>query len=81
MGAGDKIRNAAKDVVGKGKEAVGKATHDKRLEAEGHIDQADARVRKAGEDVKDSFRWHPFMRRPILCRSAVACAHRSEHPV
>lgn len=56
MGAGDKIKNAAKDVVGKGKEAVGKATDDERLEAEGHVDQADVKVRKAGEDVKDSFR-------------------------
>jgi uncharacterized protein YjbJ (UPF0337 family) len=56
MGADDKIRNAAQDAVGKGKEAVGKATDNERLEAEGHADQAEAKVKKVGEDVKDVFR-------------------------
>jgi len=56
MGADDKIKNAAQDLTGKGKEAVGKATDNERLEAEGHADQAKAKLKKAGEDVKDAFR-------------------------
>ena len=56
MGMDDKIKNAAQDLTGKGKEAVGEATDNDRLEAEGHRDQADAKIKKAGEDVKDAFR-------------------------
>jgi len=56
MGADDKVKNAAQDLKGKGKEAVGKATDNERLEAEGHADQAAASVKKVGEDVKDAFR-------------------------
>jgi uncharacterized protein YjbJ (UPF0337 family) len=56
MGLDDKIKNTAQDLTGKGKEAVGKATDDESLEAEGHADQAKADVKKAGEDVKDTFR-------------------------
>lgn len=56
MGADDKIRNAAEDAVGKGKEAVGKATDNERLEAEGKADQTKAKLKKAAEDVKDAFR-------------------------
>lgn len=56
MGADDKIENAAQDVTGKAKEAVGKATDNERLEAEGNADQAAASVKKVGEDVKDAFR-------------------------
>ncbi len=56
MGMDDKIKNAAEDVTGKAKEAAGKATGNERLEAEGHVDQAKASVKKAGEDVKDSLR-------------------------
>ncbi|GEP48576.1 CsbD family protein [Microbacterium saccharophilum] len=56
MGLDDKIRNAAQDAVGKGKAAVGDATDNERLEAEGHMDQAEAKAKKVGEDVKDAFR-------------------------
>ena len=56
MGLDDKIENAAQDLAGKGKEAVGKATDNERLEAEGDMDQAEAKVKKAGEDIKDTFR-------------------------
>ena len=35
MGLDDKLKNAAQDLQGKGKEAAGKATDDERLEAEG----------------------------------------------
>ena len=56
MGMDDKIKNEAKDLTGKGKEALGDATNNERLEAQGQKDQAVAGVKKAGEDVKDAFR-------------------------
>ncbi|MGW9114637.1 CsbD family protein [Microbacterium sp. NPDC055683] len=54
MGLDDKIRHAAEDLGGKAKEAAGKATDDEKLEAEGHADQAKAKLKKAGDDVKDA---------------------------
>lgn len=56
MGLDDKIKNAAQDVAGKAKEAVGKSTDDERLEAEGRSDQTKADLKKAGENVKDAFK-------------------------
>lgn len=53
MGIDDKMKNAAEDLKGKGKEAVGKATGDEHLEAEGKLDQAKADFKKAAENVKD----------------------------
>ncbi|KRE62347.1 CsbD family protein [Nostocoides sp. Soil756] len=56
MGLGDKIENTKDDVVGKGKEATGKATDDERLEAEGKTDQVKSDLSQAGEKVKDAFK-------------------------
>ncbi|MBT9255846.1 CsbD family protein [Phycicoccus sp. MAQZ13P-2] len=56
MGLGDKIENMKDDVVGKAKEATGKATDNERLEAEGRGDQAKSDVKQAGENVKDAFK-------------------------
>ncbi|WP_107773100.1 CsbD family protein [Nocardioides sediminis] len=56
MGLDDKIKNAAEDATGKGKEATGRATDNERLEAEGKGDQAKADVKQAGEKVKDAFK-------------------------
>ena len=56
MGLDDKIKATAQDLAGKGKEAVGKATDNSKLEAEGHKDQAEAALKKAAEDVKDALR-------------------------
>ena len=56
MSAVDKIKNAAEDVVGKAKEAVGQATDNKDLEAEGHKDQTKSSLKNAGENVKDAFK-------------------------
>lgn len=56
MGIGDKISNAAEDLKGKAKEAVGNAKDDDRLVAEGKADQAEAGAKKVGEDVKDAFK-------------------------
>lgn len=54
MGLKDKISNAAEDVAGKAKEAVGKGTDDREMQAEGQGDQASAGVKKAGENLKDA---------------------------
>ncbi|MCB1253778.1 MAG: CsbD family protein [Austwickia sp.] len=56
MGLGDKISNAADDMGGKAKEAAGKATDDRDLEAEGKGDQAVSDLKQAGEKVKDAFK-------------------------
>ena len=56
MGLDDKIKNAAQDVAGKAKEAVGKHTDNERLEAEGQTDQTKANLKNAGENVKDAFK-------------------------
>lgn len=56
MGFDDKVKNTAQDITGKGKEAVGDATDNERLEAEGKTDQAEANMKQAGENVKDAFR-------------------------
>jgi uncharacterized protein YjbJ (UPF0337 family) len=56
MGLGDKIDNTAEKLGGKGKEAAGKATDDRSLEAEGKGDQVKADLKQAGEKVKDAFK-------------------------
>ena len=54
MGIDDKVKNEATDLQGKAKEGAGKATGNERLEGEGKADQAKAKVKKAGEHVKDA---------------------------
>lgn len=56
MGLDDKIKNAAQDIVGKAKEAVGNATDNDKLASEGKADQVEAHTKKAGENVKDAFK-------------------------
>lgn len=56
MGLDDKIGNAAQDLGGKAKEAAGKVSGDKDLEAEGKGDQMASDVKQAGEKVKDAFK-------------------------
>jgi uncharacterized protein YjbJ (UPF0337 family) len=55
MGLGDDIKNTAQDIAGKAKEAVGKATDNDKLVAEGKADQVKADAKKAASDVKDAF--------------------------
>ncbi len=52
----DKSRNVAQSAKGKTKEAAGKATGNRKLEAKGKTDQAKAKVKKTGEKIKDVFR-------------------------
>jgi uncharacterized protein YjbJ (UPF0337 family) len=54
MGMGNKIKNKTQKVKGKTKEKIGGATGNKRLRAEGLADQAEAGIKKAGENVKDA---------------------------
>ncbi|MDO4242003.1 MAG: CsbD family protein [Microbacteriaceae bacterium] len=56
MGLDDKIKNAAKTVVGKGKEVIGNVTNNDELKAEGQADQAAAKVGDKVEDVKDALK-------------------------
>ena len=55
MGMDDKIENKAEDLGGKAKEAVGDATDDEDLEAEGKADQTKSSLKDAKENVKDAF--------------------------
>ena len=54
MGTDDRLSNAAEDFKGKTKEAVGSATDNEQLEAEGKFDQTKANVKDKVEDVKDA---------------------------
>ncbi len=54
MGMDDKADNEATDLKGKVKESAGKATGNENLEAEGKADQGEAKVKKAGEHLKDA---------------------------
>lgn len=56
MGLDDKLSNKAEDAKGKIKEATGKATDDKSLEAEGKGDQTKSDLKGAGEKIKDAFK-------------------------
>ena len=54
MGLDDKLDNAADRLAGRGKEAVGAATDDESLRAEGKGQQSEADVKDAGEKAKDA---------------------------
>ena len=55
MSMDDKTRHNAEEAFGKGKEAAGKVTGDDKLENEGRGEQAGAKVKKAGDSLKDAF--------------------------
>ncbi|MBM7789719.1 CsbD family protein [Tenggerimyces flavus] len=55
MGIADKAKNAAENLAGKAKEAVGDLTGNEKLENEGKADQVKAKAKDVGEDVKDKF--------------------------
>ena len=56
MGTVDKCKNTAQRAKGKVKEAAGSATGNARLRRQGKADQVKARIKQAGEKVKDAFR-------------------------
>ena len=55
MGLDDKIKHKAEELGGKAKEKAGEATDNERLEAAGPLAQAKAKVKPAGDEVKDAF--------------------------
>ena len=55
MSASDKAKHEAEDLTGKEKEAAGNLTGDDELAEKGKADQAEAKVKKVGDDVKDLF--------------------------
>ena len=52
----DKANNRIEDLEGKAKEALGMATGDRGIEAEGKQRQAESDLKNAGEKVKDAFK-------------------------
>ncbi|TCC30970.1 CsbD family protein [Kribbella speibonae] len=52
----DKLQNAAESAKGKAKEAVGDATDNEDLQAEGRAEKTKADLKQAGEKVKDAFK-------------------------
>ncbi len=56
MSTDDKADNKMQDLGGKAKEAVGNATGDDELKAQGDRDQRKASLKDAGEKVKDAFK-------------------------
>jgi uncharacterized protein YjbJ (UPF0337 family) len=56
MGTDDKARNKAEELKGKAKEAVGDATDNEQMQAEGKADQVKGNLKQAGEKVKDIFK-------------------------
>ncbi|MEU8252816.1 CsbD family protein [Micromonospora inaquosa] len=56
MGIDDKLNNATEDATGKLKEGAGRATDNEQLEAEGRADQSTAKLKQAGEKIKDAFK-------------------------
>jgi len=56
MSGVDKMKNKAEELGGKGKEAVGDATDNRDLEAEGKADKVSGSLKQAGEKVKDAFK-------------------------
>ncbi|HEY0889468.1 MAG TPA: CsbD family protein [Nocardioides sp.] len=56
MGEQDKLDNFAEEKFGEAKEAVGKASGNEDLEAEGQKDQTKGSIKQAGEKIKDAFK-------------------------
>jgi uncharacterized protein YjbJ (UPF0337 family) len=54
--ARNKTRNKAQALKGQIKEATGRATGNRRLEAKGRADQTRANLKQAVEKIKDAFR-------------------------
>ncbi|HSZ45931.1 MAG TPA: CsbD family protein [Streptosporangiaceae bacterium] len=54
MSVGKKAKNKAKVLKGRGKQAAGDVTGNKRLKAEGKADRVTGNLKNAGEKVKDA---------------------------
>jgi uncharacterized protein YjbJ (UPF0337 family) len=56
MSAVDKAKNKAQEAKGRVKDAAGKATNDRSLQAEGKGDKVAGNLKQAGEKVKDAIK-------------------------
>ncbi|MFD6195446.1 CsbD-like protein [Mycobacteroides salmoniphilum] len=56
MGIADDAKNTAEDLKGRAKEAVGSATGDEDLKAEGQVDQGIASVKQKLTDAADKLK-------------------------
>ncbi|MGY1639949.1 CsbD family protein [Geodermatophilus sp. SYSU D00703] len=56
MSGVDKAKNKVEELSGRGKEAVGDATDNRDLQAEGKADKVSGNLKQAGEKVKDAFK-------------------------
>ncbi|OBF41669.1 general stress protein CsbD [Mycobacterium sp. ACS1612] len=56
MSGADKARNKLQQVAGKAKAAMGHATNDPELKAQGRADERASHLKDAGEKLKDAFR-------------------------
>ena len=52
----DKARNTAQEFAGKLKKLTGRAAGDRRLAAEGQVDETSGHLKQAGEHTKDALR-------------------------
>jgi uncharacterized protein YjbJ (UPF0337 family) len=52
----NRAKGAVKETVGKGKDALGKATGDKNLQADGKADKAEGKVQKTAGKAADAVR-------------------------
>jgi uncharacterized protein YjbJ (UPF0337 family) len=58
MAMKDKVKNMLQTSRGRAKQALGSATHDPGLAANGVVDERHGNLKQAGEKVKDAFRKH-----------------------
>jgi uncharacterized protein YjbJ (UPF0337 family) len=56
MSGDDKLENKAQELAGRAKSAVGGATNDRDLQAEGEKDKMAGNLKQAGEKIKDAFK-------------------------
>jgi uncharacterized protein YjbJ (UPF0337 family) len=52
----DKVRDKAQVLRGRVKRDIGQVTGNRRLQAEGSVDEVMGNLKQAGEKVKDAFR-------------------------
>ncbi|HET9873049.1 MAG TPA: CsbD family protein [Propionibacteriaceae bacterium] len=56
MGTDDKFENKSDELAGKAKAAVGDATDNEDLRAEGEAQETKGNLKQAGEKIKDAFK-------------------------
>jgi uncharacterized protein YjbJ (UPF0337 family) len=52
----DKMQDKAQELAGRAKSAVGGATNDREMQAEGEKDKTAGSLKQAGENIKDALK-------------------------